>query len=257
MDGIIGDLLRPILVCVVIVLLVSLAGCAHFENQLAPEQLDRGYAIVLPGIEGASRMNSNMAVGLRDGGFDGAVEVVDWTTGHFPLFLIHLRHLERNRYQAREIVDRIIEYQETHPGRPVHLVGHSGGAGMIALILQELPAGRTVTTATLIAAALSAEFPIEELAERTTHGIWSHHSIGDFPLLVIGTTVAGTFDGRHAVSAGAIGFHGEHPNLHQVPYRLSMLKERHPGGHFGCTNPLFISRHVAPILVEAAGQTAD
>ena len=32
--------------------------------------------------------------------------------------------------EASRLAAKIVEYREQHPGRPVHLIGHSGGGGM-------------------------------------------------------------------------------------------------------------------------------
>jgi len=240
-----GSFIPPILILTI----VCIVGRGHFANEVTPELLSQGLTIVLPGIEGRSRANSNIAVGLRQGGVKGAVEVVNWTTGCFLLFLYHLRRGKRNHRQAAAIADRIVQYQSDFPERPVHLVGHSGGGGMIGLILQKLPVEHSVTTATLIAPAMSPGFPMHALTEKTTGGVWHHYSLLDIPLLIIGTTVAGTFDGRHMPAAGAFGFRKKHPDLHEIGYQFRMLKDWHPGGHFGCTDPVFIRRWIAPVLV--------
>src|SRR5262245_58624932 len=48
--------------------------CGEFEEWLSPERAQRGYAIVLPGVEGTSFHNISIARGLIDAGFPGAVE---------------------------------------------------------------------------------------------------------------------------------------------------------------------------------------
>ena len=65
------------------------------------------------------------------------MDIVDWTTGCFLLLLYHLLATGPNRRVARQIVDRVVEYRRQYPGRPVWLIGHSGGAG-ISLLTAEL-----------------------------------------------------------------------------------------------------------------------
>lgn len=129
--------------------------CGEFSDWLTPERAEKGYTIILPGVEGTSWFNISVARGLVDAGHDRAIEIHDWTTGYWPMFVYHLMALERNREKAREIAERIVAYQDRYPGRPVTLIGHSGGAAMAVLVLESLPVDRQVTQAILLAGALS------------------------------------------------------------------------------------------------------
>src|SRR5262245_8641941 len=80
-----------------------------------PERQSHGLVIILPGIEGRSSLTANIARGLADAGIRCAVVIHDWTSGAWPLFLYHLRALERNRQAASLIAERIREYQANWP----------------------------------------------------------------------------------------------------------------------------------------------
>ncbi len=169
---------------------------------------------------------------------------------------------ERNRQQAQEIAGQIVAYQDRYPGRPVTLIGHSGGAAMAVLILEALPADRQVTQAVLLAAAISPDHDLSTALSRTEHGILNFYSRGDVGYLVLGTLALGTIDRQHSISAGAAGFHPPaqltdeqrqlyNSRLQQVPYQLSMLRSCNLGGHFSVTNSKFVSDWVAPRLAVA------
>jgi pimeloyl-ACP methyl ester carboxylesterase len=233
--------------------------CSEFEEWLAPERADKGYTIVLPGVEGTSGRNISIVRGLIDAGHPAAVEVRDWTTGHWPLWPYHLMALERNREQAREIAAQIVKYQDCYPGRPVTLIGHSGGAAIAVLALEALPPERRVMQVVLLAAAISADHDLSTALARTERGIVNFHSWGDVSYLIVGTLALGTIDRQHAISAGASGFHVPEnltddqrrlyeTRLHQVPYRLAMLRSYNTGGHFSPTNRKFVAEWVAPRL---------
>lgn len=241
--------------------LLAASGCSYYRNLNDRQRLEAGYTLVLPGIDGPSFVNSNMAQGLQDAGLPTAIEVHDWTTGHFLLFPVHLRHSERNRRQAELLAQKITDYQDRYPGRPVHLIGHSGGGAMIIWALEALPEDRSVTSATLLAPAISPQYNLATALSRTSNGIWNYHSSLDAILLVAGTTLAGTVDGRHRPSAGAYGF--DRPpdltpqqtllydnGLHQVPYHWKMLAQGNYGGHLGPTWAAFAREVVAPQLLE-------
>jgi len=233
--------------------------CGEFSDWLTPERAEKGYTIILPGVEGTSWFNISVARGLVDAGHDRAIEIHDWTTGYWPMFVYHLMALERNREKAREIAERIVAYQDRYPGRPVTLIGHSGGAAMTVLVLESLPVDRQVTQAILLAGALSPDYQLDAALARSENGITNYYSGGDALYLIAGTLALGTIDRQHAVSAGAIGFHTPEKltaeqrelydaKLRQEPYRLEMFKSLNFGGHFGPVNRRFVAQWVAPGL---------
>lgn len=227
-----------------------------------PERLERGLVLILPGIDDCTTVSDNISWGLADGGVAAGIQIVDWRRSR-PWNPLHLARFAHNCGEAKRIADRIQQYQDDHPGCPVHLLGHSAGAGMVLFVLSKLDRGCRVDSATLLAAAVSRRFELEELLAKTRLGIWNHWSTFDLPTLGLGTMVFGTMDRKHAVSAGALGFRlasgqsgdrtaGDRPRLHDVRHRWSMLRDWNLGGHFGCANAAFIRRHVAPILAEGA-----
>ena len=235
--------------------------CSDYTEWLSPERADKGYTIVLTGVEGTSFHNIGIARGLIEAGHPAAVEVRDWTTGHWPLFVYHLMALERNKEQARQIAAQILKYQDQYPSRPVTLIGHSGGAAMAVLTLEALPADRNVDLVVLLAAAISPDYNLANALAHSERGIVNFHSWGDVPHLVLGTLALGTIDRQHTVSAGARGFRAPHDldddarelyatRLHQVPYQMAMLKSLNAGGHTGPTNHKFVAEWVAPRLAE-------
>lgn len=225
---------------------------------MEPERLERGLVLILTGIEGRSFLNIGMLSGLIDGGVQYACEIVDWTTGNKLLFLLHLRWWSRNNRVARSIAQKIIDYQNQYPGRPVWLVGHSGGGGMALLTSAALPNSNRVTGIILLAAAVSPEFDPGPAAVHVRTKIWNYYSPLDFFFLVIGTTVAGTLDGCHRIAAGAIGFRGPSVSkliasgkLVQIPWNWRMIGQFNPGDHFGCMHRVFVAEEIAPKIMES------
>jgi pimeloyl-ACP methyl ester carboxylesterase len=233
--------------------------CTDYAEWLSPERAEKGYTIILTGVEGTSYHNIGIARGLVEGGHPAAIEVRDWTTGHWPLFVYHLMALQRNKEQAWRIAEQIMTYQDQYPGRPVTLIGHSGGAAMAVLTLEALPQGYNVNQVVLLAAAISPDHDLTTALAHSEKGILNFHSWGDVPHLVVGTLALGTLDREHTVSAGASGFRVPADldddardlyatRLQQMPYRLTMLKSLNAGGHTGPTNHKFVAEWVAPRL---------
>ncbi len=224
-----------------------------------PDRLPHGLAIVLPGIEGRGAFSLSMFRGIHDAGFPGAVLLWDWTTRLWPLFLFHLRAQRRNRSKAAALAEIIVAYQNDYPGRPVYLVGHSGGAAMAAWTLEALPKGRAVTAAAMLGPALSPTYSLVGALQKVRHSVWNFWSPFDLVLLGAATLIFGTADRRHSISAGLSGFavpHGANPEvaelyrtrLRQRRYELRMARQFNLGGHYGCANRVFVAEEVAPLL---------
>jgi pimeloyl-ACP methyl ester carboxylesterase len=222
----------------------------------SPQRKQNGLVVILPGIEGRSSVNDSIALGVVASGLPHAVMIIDWRKSRpwNPFYLTMERH---NRSQAREVARVLVGYLNSFPGRSVHLIGHSAGAGMALFVLQAMPEHLKVSTVILLAAAISRDFAVDELTGRTTRGIWNFYSPLDMPTVGLGTLMFGTMDRRHAFSAGALGFREKlktqsltesQPRLHQVRYRAAMIREWNFGGHFGATNAAFVRTHVSPLL---------
>jgi pimeloyl-ACP methyl ester carboxylesterase len=223
-----------------------------------PERLDQGYTVVLPGIWGVQPVEYGIVEGLKDSNTPSAIELYDWTAGAGRL-VYNLRSLEHNQAEAQKIAARIIAYQDRYPGRPVHVVGYSGGAGVAVLTLEALPPDRRVTDAVLLAPTLASDYNLRPAINHTERGIRNFYSPLDVPILMVLCTAVGTTDGRHTLAAGAIGFEpplGTQPEerrdyearVSQQSYDLAMIMDGHGGGHFGWANRTFVARHIAPLL---------
>ena len=225
--------------------------CRRLDDLKTNARLEQGCGFVLPGIQGKSPVEFAVARGLADGGVRMAVEVFDWTTGFWPFFLFHLRARFWQARMAERLAAKILAYQAEFPGRPVHVMGHSGGGGLALLATEVLAERNKITSLILLAPAVSHSYDVTSASARVEQGIWHFYSPSDCLFDGLGTILAGTFDGRHTVSAGARGFTNEVARLHQERFRPAMLRSWNFGGHFGCVNRVFAADWLAPLICRA------
>lgn len=242
-------------------------GCTSMSHLRTPQRQEHGYIVILPGVEGRSWMNADIAKGLAEGGVPSAIEVHNWTLGpSFVSAVVNLRATGHNRREAYRIAQKIMSYQRQYPGRPVHLIGHSGGGGIAVFVLEALPAGHEITSTILLAPAVSPDYDLRKALSRTRQGIWNFYSRYDVALLRLGTTIAGTMDGKMTSSAGAVGFsipwglsradRQLYANrLHQQRYSPRMAGSGHRGTHFGWANRQFVAEWLAPLIYSQVTNT--
>jgi pimeloyl-ACP methyl ester carboxylesterase len=223
-----------------------------------PERLNQGYTIVLPGVMGSAPLDHGIVKGLVDADVPTAVDLYDWTASPYRL-VYNLRALSRNRSEAQKIAGRIVAYQDRYPGRPVYLVGYSGGGAVAVLTLEALPPDRKITKAVLLAPTLAQDYDLQVALSRTEQGVHSFHSAIDVPVMVVLAMAFGTTEGKHTFTAGAFGFQRpkgpdesqrrpDYARLAQHAYDLKMLESGHAGGHFGWANRGWVAHWVAPML---------
>ena len=235
------------------------SGCSVSDLNTA-ERASRGLVLVLPGIEGRSTWNYNLARGLADGGVKAAIEIFDWGTDIPGGLFINLTDLERNQQMAEVLRDRVVSYKRAHPGRPVHVIGHSGGGGIAVMAAEKLPDDVRLSSVILLAAALSPDYDLRSALRHTQNGIFNYYSAYDRFFLDAGTRVAGTIDRSHTSAAGSVGFRrpaktegGDrilYDNLHQIAWDSKMGWYGNLGDHFGWTSPRFVRRYLAPLIKE-------
>ena len=236
-------------------------GCNGNGDFLTEDRLAAGLVIILPGIEGQSELNENIRRGLAAGGVRRAMPIHSWGRP-IPLAGVLINQVDflGNRLSGIGVKDLIVNYQDSHPGKSVHVVGHSGGGGVAVFAAEAMPKDRKIDGLILLSASISSAYNLKKAASRCSKGIVNFYNPDDAGLLGIGTTVLGTVDGTHGPSAGLIGFDkaGEegHENVYEV--KLSGLDA---GGdpHAATTQVDFVSLHVAPWVLAAewpSGPTA-
>jgi hypothetical protein len=232
------------------------------------QRQERGLVIVLPGIEGKSRYNVDIARGLDEGGVKMAIEIFDWTTEIPGGALINLADLERNRRMAEVLGSCILQYRFHHPDQPIHLVAHSGGAGVAVLTLESLPPNTDVSSAVLLAAAVSPTYDLRAALQRTRYGIYNYYSAYDRFLLDVGTRVFGTMDRVHGPAAGSVGFRmpqdlkepqdqALYRKVHNISWQPEMREHGNWGGHIDWANRRWISHYLAPLIENPGPLGAD
>ena len=185
----------------------SLCGCGGTgQPYVTPERLDKGLVIVLTGIHGRLWLSENICHGLVDGGVNQAIEIYDWTYHGQFLPFYNLGAMERNHRVARQIAAHVHAYLEDYPGRPVTLVGYSGGGPLAVWTAESLPQGDPLDGIVLLSAPLVPDYDLRPALSASRKGIVGFYSEKDRVYLALGTLIFGTMDKHHRVSAGNLGF---------------------------------------------------
>ena len=181
---------------------------AFFGGCQAPEptisQLEQGIIYMIPGIEGVNWLTRGSGQALRDGGVESAIYYYEW---RIPMgLLVNLVNYEGNLEEAAELAERIVAYQCEYPGRPVDMVSYSGGCGLTLMTLEALPEGVMVRNVILVQAAVDPKYDLREGLGHVEGKFVNFYSRWDWLFLGLGTSIFGTIDRHHTVSAGNRGF---------------------------------------------------
>jgi pimeloyl-ACP methyl ester carboxylesterase len=236
---------------------LAAAGCKrHERDYISAQRLESGLVVSLDGIGGYNWGPQWLRSGLEEAGVSDAIVIYDWSKGPGGMWLGDLMDGQRNQGVARDLADLLATYIAATPGRPVTLIGHSGGAAVVAWALEHLPAGMQVERAILMAPALAPDYDLTTALKGVRHRLYVMHSPGDVGLLAAGTAVFGTMDRKHGVSAGLVGFRlpensldaYQYTKIRQVAWTLDLVKSGHLGGHMGWTTTRFARDFIAPII---------
>jgi len=236
-----------------LVLSTCCGGCSSPAQPFVTDvRLERGYVLILTGIEGRGRLNEAIATGLIGGGCPYAIEIYDWTSSWGPL--VNQKSVKRNKERAYEVALRVMRYQVAYPDRPVILIGQSGGAAMAIWAAERLH-GRTVDGIVLLAASISPPYRLDRALTASRRGIVNFYSERDLFLLGFGTAVFTTMDGSHSKSAGMVGFAVPMPTppvyhkLFQIPFQSDMAASGNIGLHVTSGSEGFIREFVTPMVL--------
>ncbi len=217
------------------------------SKYVTEERKVNGLVIILPGIEGISRANMNIRKGLLQAGVDQAIMIYSWNR---PGVLVNQVDFVGNRIAGAFVARVIKQYQDLYPGKPVHVIGHSGGGGVAVFAAESMGNEGQVDGLILLAASISKNYNLTKALRNTRDGIVNFYNPSDSALLGTGTTLMGTVDGDHAPSAGLNGFDRDFPRLTQR--RVSGAGDP----HYVATKPWFVANNVAPLVQSGSAVTA-
>ncbi len=237
---------------------LAVTGCTGTLG-IESELKGNGLVVILPGIEGQGDPSYSIRGGLVTGGVDRAVVIWNWGRP-IPLIGMFLNQVDflGNRLAAWILAKQITAYQKKYPGRPVHIVGHSGGGG-IAVFIAECLAGRSgglqIDGLILLSASISSGYNLTKALSSCKNGIVNFYNPRDVGILGIGTLLLGNIDGGRGAPAGLYGFvlpsDKASPAKREAYTGLYQDELVGVGGtgqnaHMVATDPDFIAGHAAP-----------
>lgn len=233
------------------------AGCSpQFAFSAPARNESKDLLIHLPGISGEMFCDRQMLRGLREGGFDGTIEVVDWTQDDPGLNALFAQ--KRNRERAQALADKIQERRRQEPEGRIILSGHSGGSGIAIWALERLPDDVLVDAVLLLAPALSPTFDLSDALRHVKGNIYAFTSPNDAIVLGLGTRLFRTIDGKKVEAAGRVGFtrpeSGDlllYKRLVPMPYDKAWMKLGNIGDHIGVMSKKFAAKMLAPLVLDA------
>jgi pimeloyl-ACP methyl ester carboxylesterase len=216
----------------------------------------RGVVFVAGGVGGLDPLQVWAPLAFSWAEVPHEVRVFEWTHG-ICRPIKDLRDRAHLLAQAKLLADAVTAVKTQAPERPVYLVGHSAGAGLVLAAAEQLPPG-SIERIVLLSAAVSPTYDLRPALRSTRGEIVSFHSSHDRLLLDWGTSLFGTVDRLYGPAAGLKGFvrpeqldeEGRrlYARLVEVPWAWKRLLEWHGGWHHSTTMPAFLAVQVAPRL---------
>jgi pimeloyl-ACP methyl ester carboxylesterase len=216
----------------------------------------RGLVMVVGGVGGFDFLGSAAKSVLPRSGLDLEVQEFTWTHGTGQV----LRDLQDYRYtqlKTQELAEEVRSFRQAHAGRPVYLVGKSGGAGLVLGAAEQLPEG-ALERIILLSPAVSRDYDLRPALRSARQEMVVFYSPLDLVVLGWGTKQFGTIDRYYESSAGLSGFlipgnlSAEDARLYarllQIRWHPHMIRQGNLGGHLGTSMPAFVAHQVAPWL---------
>ena len=253
--------------CYTLAAVLSLSGCAVLSSTTPPDTAPppcevQGIVFAVDGAGGFELFSRTIRNAASLENLPLEVRSFRWTHGYCRVLAdqIHAANLRR---QGRELAELVLACRREWPERPIYLMGHSAGCGVVLRAAEDLPAN-TLERILLLAPAVSARHDLRPALASACHGIDAFISYHDWACLGLGTLLAGTTD--RCWEFGASGKDGFQPivngpqdealyaKLRQHRWDPSLKWTGHKGGHYGAYQPRFLRMFVLPLLVPTGDQ---
>lgn len=212
------------------------------------------HVVIFPGISGPFPSLTRLERLIQAELPDTTTQILDWTVLEQPRsWLGNLQDIDTNRARAEVISEQLAQWRAVHPHTRLYLVGISGGAGMILFTLDNVPADIRIERVLLLSGAVSRSYDLSRALTKSRGGIVAYRSPVDLAFLHTGTSLFGSFDRKHAPSAGCVGFDSPpQPELAekliQVSWTTDDIRLGNLGGHFGSLAPAYFRIKLLPYL---------
>lgn len=230
------------------------AAVASSEVLTVPAPILSPWLLHLPGIGGKRSIDLAMTRGFKQGGFNGEIEIYDWTENDTGLHA--LLAYDRNKKEAELIARKITERFDKDPQSPIYLTCHSGGGGLAVWALEDLPARVKITKLIMMSPALSPKYDLTKALEHVSGKAYVFSSMEDKLVLGTGCLLMGTIDGVKTEAAGKVGFvrpdtadAGQYAKLVPMPYNPQWVQFDDFGNHVGGMTRLFAESVLAPLVL--------
>jgi pimeloyl-ACP methyl ester carboxylesterase len=244
--------------------LPTLTGCTLITYLgTDPTGQERGMTYYLGGAGTFGHVGTiDVPHGLREAGYDGGLEVFGWQSILGGTLRDQLDR-QRNLGQARRLAQRIQNYLDRFPGRPVNIIALSAGTGISTWAIESLPEGVRVRNVVFLGSSLSRDYELSTALARVDGALYNFYSPRD-SVLRYGVPVAGSVDREFDGPAvgGLYGFRLPPLNkpdareiyrlkLRNMPYRAAYARYGYKGGHTDSTTTAFVRSVIAPLIMKA------
>ncbi len=233
-----------------VLLAASLGGCGVSTPSLEDDSMyvneqrkSKGLVVILPGIEGPSHYNRGIREGLYNAGVEYALMIRPWGVP-VPVagMLVNQTNFLGNRLAGAGVAQMVADYQQNYPGRPIYIIGHSGGGGVAVFTAESLAEshGKKIEGLVLVAGSISKGYDLTKALAMTNKGLVNFYNPMDTAMLQEGCMVAGCVDGAHDEAAGLNGFTKRFKQLYQV--HVPPADDQHGSG----TRSPYVTEYMAP-----------
>jgi hypothetical protein len=218
---------------------------------------------------GGGSLFTNWATGVRKGlknaGVQGEFREFHWQTG-LGVLADQTASVSYKRSKGKVLAEQIVVCKTANPERPVILIGLSAGTAIIIYALEALPETSHVDRVILLGSSMNARHNMTQALTRVEKDLIVYTSERDEILTVFVPTL-GSAD-RQYVGKDVVGLQGFHMpvgademtiNLYgkikTIAWNQKFEAVGDYGRHVDKTNPEFVEKYLAPLVITAEGSS--